>query len=424
MDSTLFVDDSDSAYYLRDFESGSVTDSSGAVTTFFSQSPEEQTGQEMWGHNSKSRKTSDSSSTYRTTSGPVVTTRKHDSITMDDQDSSSAYVRNVGSNAVGSSSGTYSYDKVYNGSEVVTGTMYGNFASYYGWVEDLSGNLEDFTNFGGGEQLRYLAPLIPTPGEVAPASFATPPQKLTFTAPPSSGLQPPGPVEGGEEEPSTLGTVWYYAWEYGGEFVPLVGSGRGFKRAYDEGSTLGMAWNGLIFGVEATGVGAALGLIGKGGKAAVATSKVAASGLRPMVSGMASAAKAKAVEAVSAAKSTVSDAVGAVGNKLDGLGERLAGLFWGGAKKVDDANEVIKSLPKPKASSIVRNELQKHELEFVEEIASFRGGRWVGQTENNMPGIDGWLNGNPMSLKILSGKSPTRLTSNVVLVVFPTKSRH
>ena len=143
-------------------------------------------------------------------------------------------------------------------------------------------------------------------------------------------------MEGGEEESSTLGTVWYYAWEYGGEFVPLVGSGRGFKRSYDEGSTLGMAWNGLIFGVEATGVGAALGLIGKGGKAAVATSKVAASGLRPMVSGMASAAKAKAVEAVSVAKSTVSDAVGAVGNKLDGLGERLAGVFWGGAKKVSD----------------------------------------------------------------------------------------
>ena len=157
-------------------------------------------------------------------------------------------------------------------------------------------------------------------------------------------------MEGGEEEPSTLGTVWYFAWEYGGELVPLVGSGRGFKRAYDEGSTLGMAWNGLIFGVEATGVGAALGLIGKGGKAAVATSKVAASGLRPMVSGMASAAKAKAVEAVSVAKSTVSDAVSAVGNKLDGLGERLAGVF-GGSKKLaqerGELNSLLSQINKP-----------------------------------------------------------------------------
>ena len=85
-----------------------------------------------------------------------------------------------------------------------------------------------------------MAPMSPGPDSPAPASFATPPQTSTFTAPPSVGLQPPGPVEGGEEEPGTLGTVWHYAWEYGLEVVPVAAPTRGFLRAYDEGSMLGM----------------------------------------------------------------------------------------------------------------------------------------------------------------------------------------
>ena len=37
-----------------------------------------------------------------------------------------------------------------------------------------------------------------------------------------------------------MGTVWYYAWEYGLEVVPVAAPTRGFVRAYNEGSTLGM----------------------------------------------------------------------------------------------------------------------------------------------------------------------------------------
>jgi hypothetical protein len=311
---------------------------------------------------------------------------------MDDQDSSSAYVRNVGSNAVGSSSGTYSYDKVYNGSEVVTGTMYGNFASYYGWVEDLSGNLEDFTNFGGGEQLRYLAPLIPTPGEVAPASFATPPQNLTFTAPPSSGLQPPGPVEGGEEEPGTLGTVWHYAWEYGGEFVPLVGSGRGFKRAYDEGSTLGMGLSAVELGLDLSGIGP----VARGGKIAIegtfrGIGKVA-SEVKPLASAAIDVAKTKAGEAYSFAKSKAGDAATWMSETSDSVVGGLAGAanwmysgaagFFGRGRRVAP----IKGLPASTNES-VNDKLRRYLLDPNHPVGGDKA-KWfrkaLGFTQENL----------------------------------------
>ena len=105
------------------------------------------------------------------------------------KESSSAYTRPAGGATSGTSSGTRDYLRVYFGSDITTGTMYGTMSTYYNSVQDFAENLEDFPDFGGGEQLRYLAPMSPGPESPAPASFATPPQTLTFTAPPSLGLQ-------------------------------------------------------------------------------------------------------------------------------------------------------------------------------------------------------------------------------------------
>ncbi|WP_188195458.1 DUF6531 domain-containing protein [Nonomuraea sp. SYSU D8015] len=55
--------------------------------------------------------------------------------------------------------------------------------------------------------------------------------------------------------------------------------------------------------------------------------------------------------------------------------------------------------------SVVRNGLQPHELVQAREIVDFRGGRFVGATPSH-PGIDGWLDGVPVSLKAYSGTSP------------------
>ncbi|MFI7705829.1 RHS repeat-associated core domain-containing protein [Nonomuraea sp. NPDC049480] len=55
--------------------------------------------------------------------------------------------------------------------------------------------------------------------------------------------------------------------------------------------------------------------------------------------------------------------------------------------------------------SVVRNGLQPHELVQAREIVDFRGGRFVGASPSQ-PGIDGWLDGAPVSLKAYSGTSP------------------
>lgn len=52
------------------------------------------------------------------------------------------------------------------------------------------------------------------------------------------------------------------------------------------------------------------------------------------------------------------------------------------------------------------NALDRHEVAQAENIVALRGGKFVGNTLKSAPGIDGTLDGEPVSLKAYSGSSP------------------
>lgn len=54
------------------------------------------------------------------------------------------------------------------------------------------------------------------------------------------------------------------------------------------------------------------------------------------------------------------------------------------------------------------------EVELAQEVVEFRGGTFVGQTIRNTPGIDGFLEGVPASLKTLTSILPGTLFKAVV----------
>ncbi|WP_437776708.1 RHS repeat domain-containing protein [Sorangium sp. So ce1097] len=55
------------------------------------------------------------------------------------------------------------------------------------------------------------------------------------------------------------------------------------------------------------------------------------------------------------------------------------------------------------AGKVIVNKLSPAERAFAEKIVAKEGGEFVGQTVKNQPGIDGWLNGIPVSLKQIDG---------------------
>ncbi len=61
--------------------------------------------------------------------------------------------------------------------------------------------------------------------------------------------------------------------------------------------------------------------------------------------------------------------------------------------------------------SLAVNALLPHEEAFAREILSLRGGQFVGVPAKSFPGIDGWLDGVPASLKEVSGESPVSILS-------------
>lgn len=65
-----------------------------------------------------------------------------------------------------------------------------------------------------------------------------------------------------------------------------------------------------------------------------------------------------------------------------------------------------KALPPGSPGSVVRNALQDHEYAQAQEVVGFRGGKFVGPLDPNEPGIDGYIDGQPVSLKTFSGTSP------------------
>jgi len=68
------------------------------------------------------------------------------------------------------------------------------------------------------------------------------------------------------------------------------------------------------------------------------------------------------------------------------------------------------ALPLGRHGQIIRNFLLDAEVEQVQRLLEARGGgEFIGQTVPNMPGIDGWLDGVPTSLKRLNSTNPLRL---------------
>ncbi len=79
-----------------------------------------------------------------------------------------------------------------------------------------------------------------------------------------------------------------------------------------------------------------------------------------------------------------------------------------GARGVVVASEVAittkpLALPAPKIGEVVPNAMSAAETAQAIDIVAFKGGKFVGQPTSNTPGIDGWLNGVPVSLKEVTG---------------------
>ena len=213
-------------------------------------------------------------------------------------------------------------------------------------------------------------------------------------------------MEGGEEEPSTLGKVWYYAWEYGLEVVPVAAPTRGFLRAYDEGSTLGMGLSAVELGTDLSGIGPLM----RGGKLAVkgtvrGIGKVA-SEVKPLASTAIDVAKTKAGQAYSFAKSKAGDAATWMSETSDSVVGGLAGAanwmysgaagFFGrgkrialnvegkqfGQKMAQRARELGLDPSNPQVRSQFRSRIQR----IFDNADEVRSGVFRGQGPNNTEG--------------------------------------
>jgi hypothetical protein len=87
----------------------------------------------------------------------------------------------------------------------------------------------------------------------------------------------------------------------------------------------------------------------------------------------------------------------------------FSGAIIGGAIAIESfASRFAREVPLLKAGSpgkLIINKLSEEEAAFAQEIIEFRGGTFVGQAVKDTPGIDGFLEGVPASLKQLSSSS-------------------
>jgi len=63
---------------------------------------------------------------------------------------------------------------------------------------------------------------------------------------------------------------------------------------------------------------------------------------------------------------------------------------------------------------VTRNALSNAEFAQAQDLASFRGGKFVGAPTDSFPGIDGWLDGVPTQLKIVTGNGEQAVLRNIV----------
>jgi RHS repeat-associated protein len=94
----------------------------------------------------------------------------------------------------------------------------------------------------------------------------------------------------------------------------------------------------------------------------------------------------------------------------------FTGAFLGGAIAIQGFGSIAREAPLLKAGSpgaVIVNELSAEEAAFAEEIVTFRGGKFVGQVVKDTPGIDGFIEGEPASLKVLPTNSPQTVVDRI-----------
>jgi hypothetical protein len=64
--------------------------------------------------------------------------------------------------------------------------------------------------------------------------------------------------------------------------------------------------------------------------------------------------------------------------------------------------------------TVTRNALSEIEFAQAQELATFRGGKFVGAPTENFAGIDGWLDGVPTQLKTVTGNGEQAILRNIV----------
>ena len=62
----------------------------------------------------------------------------------------------------------------------------------------------------------------------------------------------------------------------------------------------------------------------------------------------------------------------------------------------------------------MRNALSDTEFAQAQDLATFRGGEFVGAPTENFPGIDGWLDGVPTQMKTVTGSGEQAILRNIV----------
>ncbi len=103
--------------------------------------------------------------------------------------------------------------------------------------------------------------------------------------------------------------------------------------------------------------------------------------------------------------------VGAAVARMNTVGSALRGL----ARVLPTTEREAAGLGKSAAVTIIRNQLTDAEEAQAKELAEYLGGKeFTGPPTNNFEGIDGWLDGQEVSLKEYSGTSPSAVLKHAV----------
>ncbi|MGA4635499.1 hemagglutinin repeat-containing protein [Pseudomonas solani] len=84
-----------------------------------------------------------------------------------------------------------------------------------------------------------------------------------------------------------------------------------------------------------------------------------------------------------------------------------------GPKEITKVNPPL-ALPSGKQGSVIRGSLTDHEFKQASEIVSFKGGEFKGVDSSKFAGIDGWLDGVPVQLKVVEGASINAVRRNII----------